>query len=275
MMVGTSVTTGQTNTVIWGGIHQKTGPHGGAANHGCDCTHQHDCTHAHMHMLTFIAELNARHRHIFGVSLSFLLLNKLLLFFFFFVFCFFSIRWPDPTYFTRLAAECANKGITLQSTNTSSDEPGGVSGDGGNSTPVPPTTPSSSASATTSSSIKLSAPEAKFLARLTSEAAAMTTEINAAMRGGDKSKVKSLMGQRKVILEQKKAIENKNLNASLSAPSALPAIAAGPVTGPVTAVTAEADDDDNDDDLAVDDDYVYDYDDDEDDADDTEDDVSL
>jgi hypothetical protein len=86
MMVGTSVTTGQTNTVIWGGIHQKTGPHGGAANHGCDCTHQHDCTHAHMHMLTFIAELNARHRHIFGVSLSFLLLNKLLLFFFFFVF---------------------------------------------------------------------------------------------------------------------------------------------------------------------------------------------
>ena len=99
----------------------------------------------------------------------------------------------------------------------------------------------------------------------------MTTEINAAMRGGDKSKVKSLMGQRKVILEQKKAIENKNLNASLSAPSALPAIAAGPV-----AAAAEADDDDdNDDDLAVDDDYVYDYDDDEDDGDDTEDDVSL
>ena len=99
----------------------------------------------------------------------------------------------------------------------------------------------------------------------------MTTEINAAMRGGDKSKVKSLMGQRKVILEQKKAIENKNLNASLSAPSALPAIAAGPVT----VAAAEADDDDNDDDLAVDDDYVYDYDDDEDDGDDTEDDVSL
>ena len=101
----------------------------------------------------------------------------------------------------------------------------------------------------------------------------MTTEINAAMRGGDKSKVKSLMGQRKVILEQKKAIENKNLNASLSAPSALPAIAAGPVAA--AEAEADDDDDDNDDDLAVDDDYVYDYDDDEDDGDDTEDDVSL
>ena len=33
-MVGTSVTTGQTNTVVWGGIHIKTSPHGGATAHG-------------------------------------------------------------------------------------------------------------------------------------------------------------------------------------------------------------------------------------------------
>mmetsp|Transcript_14591 Transcript_14591/g.29939 ORF Transcript_14591/g.29939 Transcript_14591/m.29939 type:complete len:453 (-) Transcript_14591:2-1360(-) len=53
-MVGMSVTTGKSNTVVWGGIHQKTSPSGGASQHG----------------------------------------------------------WPDPTYWGRLSAECANKGIT-------------------------------------------------------------------------------------------------------------------------------------------------------------------
>ena len=32
--VGTSVTTGQQNVVIWSGVHQKTSTSGGAANHG-------------------------------------------------------------------------------------------------------------------------------------------------------------------------------------------------------------------------------------------------
>ena len=34
LQVGTSVTTGATNTTVWGGIHQKTSPSGGAASHG-------------------------------------------------------------------------------------------------------------------------------------------------------------------------------------------------------------------------------------------------
>jgi len=45
MMVGTSVTTGQQNTVVWGGIHQKTSPHGGTSNHGCVVAH----SRAHVH----------------------------------------------------------------------------------------------------------------------------------------------------------------------------------------------------------------------------------
>ena len=34
MMVGTSVTTGCADSVVWGGVHQKTSPVGGAAHHG-------------------------------------------------------------------------------------------------------------------------------------------------------------------------------------------------------------------------------------------------
>jgi deltex len=33
-VVGTSVTTGQSNVVVWGGIHHKTSPSGGFANYG-------------------------------------------------------------------------------------------------------------------------------------------------------------------------------------------------------------------------------------------------
>lgn len=32
--VGTSITTGQTNCVVWQGIHHKTSPSGGTSNYG-------------------------------------------------------------------------------------------------------------------------------------------------------------------------------------------------------------------------------------------------
>lgn len=37
--VGTSVTTGQTNVVVWSGIHHKTNTHGGSSHFGYPDTH--------------------------------------------------------------------------------------------------------------------------------------------------------------------------------------------------------------------------------------------
>ena len=107
---------------------------------------------------------------------------------------------------------------------------------------------------------QLSASEAKFLARLTSEVAAKTAEINAAMKAGDKSRLKSLMAQRKVIVDQRKAIEKKksmsiNTSSEGSAPAAAPTAGSAPAPGTVSAASAaQADDDDDDDEYEYDDD---------------------
>ena len=114
-------------------------------------------------------------------------------------------RWPDPTYFTRLAAECANKGVTLQPATAAAVSASSAMEDANENTAEAQQKVNSAGAA--AAVTPLSVADAAVLAQLASEAAAKSAEISAAMRAGDQSKVKELMKQRKALLDQKNKIE--------------------------------------------------------------------
>jgi hypothetical protein len=193
-MVGTSVTTGTSNSVVWGGIHQKTSTSGGAAQHG----------------------------------------------------------WPDPTYFDRLRAECAAKGITTKphtpvspaataaaaaaaATSAAATSPASASSSAAAAdTPIMGVIVSSSSSSSSSaahtsfgsqpvmvvatvisdgtvssngggSSVSNAVVLNPAIAALDAQIAQKSAEVQAAMSAQDMSSVRRLMGERKQLMEAKAA----------------------------------------------------------------------
>lgn len=125
--------------------------------------------------------------------------------------------WPDDTYFSRLAAECANKGITLPVAGgaTGGEPKRARSKSPGKGAAASAATASSSTSvvgaagamsATSAGPKVLSAADSARAAALDQQIAKKSMEVAAALRSGDQGNTRRLMLEKKALEDEKRAL---------------------------------------------------------------------